>query len=300
MSNEEIVKQIQQGINPGDNMDQLYQQNFRLIYLIAKRYKRSDHIDDLVQEAYFGLCEAVKRYENTAGVKFMSYAAYWIKQSIHRYLENNGRCIRIPSVMQGYTYKYNRAISAFRMELGRKPTDQELSRYIGIGEKTLEEVKKAVYTDKIQSLDDYLPGSEDITLSDNVSDPLIDIENNVIDRMIEQSKQRELWEIVKGNITPEQNTVINARFRKNMSLESTGQLIGKSRDTVRNLEAQALRKLRLRRITRQIEEKFEVNYTMAYRGGINRFSSTWNSIVEDIAIRNLEVQNEVLKINTQI
>lgn len=288
MTNEELVDQIQKGINPGDNMEQLYQQNYRLIFLIVRKYSYSDEMDDLLQEAYFGLYEAVKRYESTAGVKFMSYATYWIRQSIQRYLENNGRCIRIPVAMQGNIHKYNKVMAAFYMELGRKPTDRELCRYIGVGKKALEEIKKAVYSDKIQSLDDYLPGSEDLMLYDAVPDPDIDIENNVVDGMIERSKRSELWGIVKDNVSQEENTVITARFRNDMTLEQIGGLIGKSRDMARQIEAKALRKLRYPRITRLLEAKFEVNYARAYRGSLTNFKYTGTSIVEDITIRNLD------------
>ena len=99
MSNEELVERIQHGIDPGDNIEQLYQQNYCLIFKIVRRYAFRDEMDDSPQEAYFGLYEAVKYYESTTGVKFMSYITYWIKQSTRRYLENNGRCIRIPVAM---------------------------------------------------------------------------------------------------------------------------------------------------------------------------------------------------------
>ncbi|HHV09752.1 MAG TPA: sigma-70 family RNA polymerase sigma factor [Clostridiales bacterium] len=288
MTNEELVGRIQQDINPGDNMEQLYQQNYRLIFKIVRRYAFRDEMDDLLQEAYFGLYEAVKRYEETAGVKFMTYASYWIRQAIQRYLENNGRCIRIPAAMQGNIRKYHRVMEAFQQELGRKPTDRELCYYLSVGKKALEEVKKAVHADRIQSLDECLPGTEDLELGDTVRDYSIDIENDVTDSMIERSKRTELWQIVKDNVTQEENFVITARFRKGLTLEQTGEQIGKSRDMARQIEGSALRKLRRSRITRHLEERFEVNYARGYRGSLSSFRYTGTSIVESIAIRNEE------------
>lgn len=292
MSNEELVKEIQQGINSTDNLRQLYQRNYGYILKIARRYAFFDDMDDLLQEAYFGLYEAVKRYEDTAGVLFMTYAAFWIRQSIKRYLENNGRSIRIPSGLQENIIKYKRLIVAYEMQLGRKPTDRELCRHLEVSSNVLQALKKNIYQfGEIKSLDEPLPGNEDnsILLGDSVPDPIADIENHIVDGMIERAKKTELWQIVKDNVTPEQNTVINARFRKNMSLEATGQLIGKSKDMARSLEAKALRKLRCRRITRQIEEKFEINYARAYRSGFQGWQNhEWTSIVESIAIKNLE------------
>jgi|GEM_PF-3487332 Sigma-70, region 4. len=125
-------------------------------------------------------------------------------------------------------------------------------------------------------------------LSEVIADKNTDIKNSVIDKMIEESKRTELWQIVKDNVTPEQNTVITARYRKNMTLEATGQLIGKPRDMARQIEANALKKLRLPRIRRLLQEKFEINYARAYRGSLTDFKNRWSSIIEDIAIRNID------------
>lgn len=289
MSNEEIVKMIQQGYNPADNMEQLYKQNYGYILKIARKYAFNEEFEDLMQEAYFGIYEAVQRYEDTAGVLFMTYALFWIRQSIARYIENNGRSIRISSAMQSKVIRYKRAISAYELQLGRKPTDYELCRYLGVNDNTLKAIKKAYLNDNIQSMDELLPGSEDMLVGDSIPDQSVDIENSVIDGMFEKSKRTELWKIVKDNVPPEENTVIIARYCKSMTLEATGQLIGKSREMVRQLEAKAMRKLRLPRISRQLAEKFEINYARCYHGSITNFKYTGTSIVEDIAIRNLEI-----------
>jgi RNA polymerase primary sigma factor len=290
MTNEELVDRIQKGINPGDNMEQLYNQNQGYIYKIARKYVYADDIDDLLQEAYFGLYEAVNRYEDTAGVLFMTYASFWIKQAMKRYLENNGRSIRIPSGLQANILKYKSVITSFEMQLGRKPTDKELCRYIGVGIKVLQAIKIAYNNDIIQSLDECLPCTDDLLVGDSIPDQSIDLENNVIDGMMERGLRTELWQIVKDNVSPEQNTVITARYRKGMTVEATGQLIEKSRDMTRGIEAKALRKLRASRVRRELEEKFEVNYARAYSGSLSSFINTWNSIVENIAIRNLEIE----------
>lgn len=297
MSNEELVKKIQQGINQTDNMELLYTKNRGFIYKIASRYTfNQDDIEDLLQEAYFGLYEAVKRYEDTAGVLFMSYAAYWIRHSITRYLENNGLTVRMPSHIYNKVIHYKRLISAYEMQLGRKPTDRELRRHLEVSQQVLEGIKKAYYEFYgIGSIDTLIPGTDgDMRLSEVIADPGTDIENNVVDRMIEERKRTELWQIVEDNVTPEQNTVITARYCKDMTLEATGQLIGKSIDRVRVLQNEALRKLRLSRIRRQLEEKFEVNYARAYSGSLTSFRNRWSSIVEDVAIRNTELEGTEL------
>lgn len=115
----------------------------------------------------------------------------------------------------------------------------------------------------IQSLDEVVPGTEDILLGESIPDQSVDVENDVIDGIMESSLHNELWEIVKENVTPEENKVIISRYKGSLSLNATGQLIGNSREMVRQIEAKSLRKLRRGRITRLLAEKFEINYATA-------------------------------------
>ena len=292
MSNEELVKQIQQGINQTDNMEQLYSQNRGYIFKIAKRYAHVCDAEDLMQEAYFGLYEAVQRYEDTAGVLFMSYAGYWIKQAIKRYLENNGLTVRIPSHLYNKVMRYKKLISTFEMQLDRKPTDRELRACLEVGQQALEGIKKAYHEFyNMDSLDKVIPGMDDeLKLGEAISDPDIDIENSVIDGMMENRIQKELWPIVKDNTTDKENEVIICRFEKDMSLAKTGEEFGITREGIRKIEAKALRKLRHPSVRRKLEERFEVNYAKAYRGSVSSFKNTGTSITEYIALCNLELQ----------
>lgn len=95
-------------------------------------------------------------------------------------------------------------------------------------------------------------------------------------------------EIVRENVSPEENKVIVSRYKRNLSLDETGRLIGTTRETVRQLEAKGIRKLRKGWITRLMAEKFEINYARVYRGSLTYFKNRWASIVEDIAIKNSE------------
>ena len=96
MSNEELVKEIQSGINPQENMAQLYFQNIGLLRNICLKFAHNEEMEDLLQEAFFGLYEAVNHYESGSDVLFMTYAPYWIRQRLRFYTINNGHLIRIP------------------------------------------------------------------------------------------------------------------------------------------------------------------------------------------------------------
>ena len=293
MSNEELVKQIQQGINETNNMEQLYNQNRGVIYKIAQKLAfNNDDIEDLLQEAYFGLCEAVKRYEDTAGASFISYASFWIRQVIILYLENHGRVVRVPNDMHYKIGRYKKVVSAYEMHLGRKPLDKELRVHLKVSQQVLEGIKKAYYKFyNVKSLDELIPGTDgDCLLSDTIADSSVEVENSVIDRIIEERKRTELWQIVGDNVTLEQNTVIAARYRNNMTFKQIGQIIGKSRQRADQLQKDAIKSLRHISIRRQLEERFDINYARSYKGGLTGFRNRWSSIVEDIAIKNIEAE----------
>ena len=128
MTNEQLVAQIQGGLDVKENMQQLYLQNKGMIYRMVKKYRNIDKmtdIDDLMQQAYLGLVEAVDRYEPEKGVLFLSYATYWIVQSVKRYLEQCGRVMYLPAHTQEKVYKYNQVTGSYLSQYNREPTDEE-------------------------------------------------------------------------------------------------------------------------------------------------------------------------------
>jgi RNA polymerase primary sigma factor len=208
MTNEELVNQIQQGINSCECLEQLYTQNKGLINKIVKKFEYVYHVNnsktsiplieyqELMDEAYFGLLEAVNRYEDTAGVKFMTYAPFWIRQSIQNYIRNNINSIRIPRHLYEKITVYKKVVGAYEAQLYRKPSDKELCRALGIEIKALNELKKVIYNcNMIDSLDREISDEDDTILCDTISGDA-DVENIVIDDMMDKSLKTELWQIV--------------------------------------------------------------------------------------------------------
>ncbi|GAA4653971.1 hypothetical protein GCM10023142_11090 [Anaerocolumna aminovalerica] len=292
MSNEELVKEIQKGNNASENMGLLYINNKSYIYTIAKKYIGYADIDDLMQEGYLGLYEAVQSYEESREVLFMTFAGYWIKQSITRYIENNNSCLRLPVHLHSNIYKYKKIVNAYEMQLGRKPTDKELCMHLNLSQKQFEKLKETIYQyANLESLDKPIRGLEDeeLSIGDSVSDKT-NMEDEIINSMIDNAIKTELWQIVEKNVTPEENKVINYRYKQSLSLRETEQFIGKSREMVRKIEASALRKLRRSRCSRLLQQKFEVNMASAYRGSLSMFKNTRESSTERAALRNLELK----------
>ena len=96
MSNEQIVVRIQAGENTADNMLKLWQQTEGFIAKLAMSYQGYAELEDLKQEGYIGLCEAVRQYDAGKGVPFINYAAFWIRQAMRRYIDNCCGVVRLP------------------------------------------------------------------------------------------------------------------------------------------------------------------------------------------------------------
>ncbi|MBO5146227.1 MAG: sigma-70 family RNA polymerase sigma factor [Lachnospiraceae bacterium] len=128
MTNEQIVSEIRNGYSVTDYMQLLYEEsNLPLIKKFIKPYAAYEPMEDLLQEAYFGLWEAVQHYETSENVRFMTYAEYWIRQSVQRYLEKCGSMVRIPSHIRQKIARYKKTVQELEQELGKVPTDNEIA-----------------------------------------------------------------------------------------------------------------------------------------------------------------------------
>ena len=116
MTNEALVERIRNGYSVTGNMQLLYENNLPLIKRYIKPYTAYEPMEDCLQEAYFGLWEAVKRYETSENVLFMTYAGYWIKQSVQRYIEQCGTVVKIPSHTRQKIARYKKTVERLSQE----------------------------------------------------------------------------------------------------------------------------------------------------------------------------------------
>lgn len=98
MSNEELVKQIQDGINVHENLESLWENNSGYVATIARKYEVAEELEDLINQGFIGLYKAAEMYKPEKGAKFLTYATYWITQSIQRYIQNCGKLSRVPGM----------------------------------------------------------------------------------------------------------------------------------------------------------------------------------------------------------
>ena len=139
--NEELVFKIQSGEDVQSNMLKLWQQNRGMIERLANDYSKVEEREDLKQEAYFGLCRAVESYAPDKGSSFLTWAIYWIRQSMQRYCQNNGT-IRIPVHSQEDLRQYKKLQNLFYLHVGRLPNTREYCYYLGCSVKTLESLQR--------------------------------------------------------------------------------------------------------------------------------------------------------------
>lgn len=292
LKNEELVKLIQNGTNVTENMQQLWQQNQGFIFKIAIQYQNMSELDDLIQESYFGLCKAVDHYNPDMDASFIHYASFWIRQQLIRYIKKN-KTVRIPEHTHGKIREYKKAVQQWQQRYRREPTEAEISDYIGIDGKTLEEIKRSALMGKIGSLDVPVGEESDGTLYDLIPSGMDDKED-VLNKVANEELAEVLWGMVE-ELPGQQSEVLKMRFKDNMKLREIGAVYGFSIDWARQIENKGLRTLRnpkRSRILREFLDDERIYNSALHGNGVSSFSNTWTSSTERIALKRIEADAE--------
>lgn len=297
MTNEQLVIRIKARENIADNLEQLYNQTRRFIHSIAWRFRGSGEMEDLEQEGYLALYDAIDGFDPAAGCKFLTYAEYWIRQRMQRYLQMNGSCMRLPVHCQERVRRYERFLSEFEREYGREPSEWEAQSNFGFTLEQIEDIKKSVCIARLGSLDTPvkgLDGGEDTTLSELVADPA-NLEEEVLDRVERETLRTVLWDCV-DSLEGRQPEVIRQRYQEGRTLADIGAEYGLTINAIRQMESKALRELRKSRNTnllRPFIPEDEKIYSMGLVGnGVGRFNRTWTSSTERAALKYMDREAE--------
>ncbi len=216
--------------------------NLRLVISIAKRYIGQGVLFmDLVQEGSLGLIKAAEKFDYTKNFRFSTYATWWIRQTITRAIANNSKTIRIPVHMLDKIRIYKKEFGRLNFELGREPTDHEIMKALKISKKKLYSIKKAIISEPI-SLE--TPVTDDLTIQDYIEDDSCRSPESYTEANAMSEDVEELLEYLDER---EKNIIIR-RFGINeqecQTLEQLGNAMGFSKERIRQLEGEALRKLR--------------------------------------------------------
>lgn len=242
---EEEVRLARQ-IKLGDQaaLDKLTKANLRFVVSVAKQYQNQGlSLPDLINEGNLGLIKAAQRFDETRGFKFISYAVWWIRQSILQALAEQSRIVRLPLNKVGLTNKIQKAFSLLEQEFEREPSPEELAELL---ELETEEVSATLgIAARHVSMDTPLSEGEDSTLVDVLENPNAELANTNIEH--NESLKQEIERSMKM-LTERQKEVICYFFGIGvdhpMSLEDIGDKFNLTRERVRQIKDKAITKLR--------------------------------------------------------
>lgn len=272
MTLEEIVIDIQKGNT--DRITELWEQTVDFIRMCAREFYAPGLEEDLIQEAYFGLIQAVNRFDSEKGFKFLTYAEHHIKKSMRRFLYSSRHGIRIPEHTAVKISQYNRLVSEFLRIYHREPTAEEIRIFLKVQDP--DQLKAAAMN--ATSLDKEL-NEDGLTLSDTVPAP--DESENIIEQIFFEELQRDLWATV-GKLPEELRETILKRYKDGHSIEEITKELHISRGIYyRNLRT-ALKKLKRDQNLKKYHEEL---YSRGLRGtGYGTFNRTWTSSTERAAM----------------
>lgn len=288
MTNEQLVIQLKAGIHTAEYMRQLWEQNRGMIGKIACKYKGYEDLEDLKQQGFLGLYDAVEGYNPDQGTSFITYATFWIQQSIQRYIDDCCGVVRIPVHAKEKISQYKKVANQFQKWYGREATDKEMSLLLQISLKQLEQLKKDIQMGQIQSLDSFVLQEDDgITIADLVS-AADDVEETVLDRIQKEELKEVLWEIV-DDLGEDQASVIRARYQEKRTLKGIAEKNKCAIEWVRQIEKKAMKRLRIPSRANKLKPFYDgVIFDQALKGnGVARFNTTWTSSTERVALEML-------------
>ena len=236
---------LAQRIRRGDEeaLDKLVRSNLRFVVSVAKKYQNQGvALSDLINEGNLGLIRAAHKFDETKGIKFISYAVWWIRQAILQALAEQSRIVRVPLNRAGALHRIGKRSSMLLQELGREPTVEELADELDLSE---EEVRRTLSLSQSHlSLDAPLTPGEDNRLLDYLPDQFSPgPDDETYDRALMDTVEEAL-----GTLKEREAKILRLYFgldgQEPMTLEEIGSLLGITRERVRQIKEKALLRLR--------------------------------------------------------
>ena len=241
----EEEKELARRIHQGDKqaLDKLVRANLRFVVSVAKAYQNQGmSLADLISEGNIGLVKAARAYNENQGVKFISYAVWWIRQSIMQALTEDSRMVRLPHNQDTLLRAIRRVANRIELTEGRPATSDEVAEELGIDEEKVVELQRAGRRNS--SLDEPLSDEDGGTLIDVTADK----DSERVDRNLEtESLNTELERLMKAMLKEREITVLKLVFGIGCTIhshEEISHILGLTRERVRQIREHAIQKLR--------------------------------------------------------
>ena len=236
-----LARRIKQGDKKA--LEKLTKANLRFVVSVAKNYQNQGlSLADLINEGNIGLIKAAKRFDETRGFKFISYAVWWIRQAILQALAEQSRIVRLPLNRVGTLHKIGKVSSSLEQAYGRIPSPDEIAKELELTESEVADTLKI--SNSHLSLDQPFSVSEDNSLIDILED---EFQPGPDEALLDQSLRVEIDKAL-DSLTPREAEVINLYFglnaEKALTLEEIGARFNLTRERVRQIKEKAIRRLR--------------------------------------------------------
>lgn len=284
MTNEELVEQIQNGVNVKENMGLLYEQNIGFITKIVHPFSAYAEEEDLMQEAYIGLHKAVEEFDASKGFLFLTYAPHQIRHQCRRYIEDYSRTNRIPVHMLQKISVYKKLLDEHHGNVSEEIVRDE----IGLTKKQYDFMMQVINQESVVSIDTQIrtDADDNLTIGDCIADST-DIEGDAV----ENDCKNRIWSIVDDILNDKQKDVITSYFMNQQTYSAIGETMGCSRERIRQIKEKALSILKEIRELQDLAEFWGYDSMMAYTG---------RNCVENIAIRHIEVEQDIARLKQNL
>ena len=236
----ELARKIKKGDVKA--LEKLTKANLRFVVSVAKQYQNQGlSLPDLINEGNLGLIKAAKKYDETRGFKFISYAVWWIRQSIMQAISEQSRIVRVPINQMGVIHKMRKVVQQFEQEYQRLPSIDEIAEQIDLPKEKIVEIMSMI-TKKI-SMDAPISTYDDGNLLDvlpNKNSPSAD------EDLLEEGLKKEIERLLVS-LSEREQIILRGYFginQREMSLEEIGEQTGLTRERVRQLKEKAIKRLR--------------------------------------------------------